>query len=921
VTAQGKYEHLVDMAKHSHLSLVFLAVLGTSCGDEPKDQVSPEKVVTCEYHSDCDPRDACFQGECRPSRLCVDRTNCAQLEICKDKSCICPSDLQKCLPVCVTDNDCASKGHCIDGICEAYPVQFSESKPQSEARGSLQVGIGQVELDIPVGVSMAGYAMRRGPSTPYRRSLGGSNAWLDKPDVRAIVFDDHEEMFILLRIPIPWSTDFMIADAAYKVQKQIGLNVIDHIVSSSPHSHSHPARFWHLVTDKYFGVFGYGEFSFEIFDRITNSLAEAIIMALDDRQDSKFGYTLLEDFDPQNRISRDRRVENNEIPNHIQKDNRMLIMRVDDLNDQPRAILTNFGMHGTVFEERNPILSGDAGGGVEVEMTRRAGLKYNRPVTGFYIQGNAGDVSPGGDDRNHSDPERIQLIGERAWQVIGPAFDAIQTSAQTDVSVASQRVVITHKALGYQADEFFDQDGTCEDSVQHFRYGAFQCVEGEPAGDSDPSTTFKDGDLHCIFAIECLTAGYAVPQFQKTRLSVMQLGSLAFVTVPGEPLSQYGRGLSRRLKETISSASDAVVVGYSQDHHFYLIGAEDWWQGGYEASRVIWGWRLGDYLADQSIELAKQLNLPPTSRAIDNQNLKPMYWNIPADERETVPITDTEEAASTVYVEVPPVVERLQVIEFSWAGGHPGIDRPQIILESKSGDSFEPVHHKDGRIYDDSGFEMLVSYDGDCNRQNCDSHRWRVNWEERKDFALGTYRLKIQGRAQITGKIEDYTVTSREFEFVVSRSLRIENLELAQSVLSGRVRYPNAVNYEENGDGSKAVANGHLLRSNTGPSEFGSPLDETELIVVSATVSDLVATSTSINTSVQVESLVETRDHITGYDAQGTASTRELKNQANTKFSVPITLLGNASVNQFGLNIRLTDGYGNYGTLTATVSR
>ena len=85
-----------------------------------------------------------------------------------------------------------------------------------------------------------------------------------------------------------------------------------------------------------------------------------------------------------------------------------------------------------------------------------------------------------------------------------------------------------------------------------------------------------------------------------------------------------------------------------------------------------------------------------------------MYWNIPSDERETVAITDTEEAATTVYMEVPAVVERLQVIEFSWAGGHPGIDRPQIILESKYGARFEPVQRKDGRIYDDSGFEMSL---------------------------------------------------------------------------------------------------------------------------------------------------------------------------------------------------------------------
>jgi hypothetical protein len=909
------------MAKCPLISCILFALLSLACDDPPPDPISPEKGPACDYHSDCDPHEACVLGDCRITRLCIDRENCESLEICKNKNCICPAGVQKCLPVCVTDNDCSTSGHCIDGICEPYPVEFSASKPQRQAPGNLQVGIARVELDVPVGVSMAGYAMRRGPSTPYRRSLGGSNGWFDKPDVRAIVFDDHEEMFILLRVPLSWSTDFMIADAAYKVQKQIGLNVLDHIVSSSPHSHSHPARFWHLVQDKYFGVFGYGEFSFEIFDRITNSLAEAIILALDDRQDAKFGYTLIENFDPEDRIYRDRRVENNELPNHIQKDDHLLVMRVDDMNGQPRAILANFGMHGTVYEERNPVLTGDAGGGVEVEMTRQAGLQYAQSVTGFYIQGNAGDASPSGGELGHPGPERIQLIGRRAWEVIGPAFESIETSAQIDVSIASQRVVITHEALGYQADAFFNLGGTCQDSVDHFRYGAFQCLEGEPAGDSDPSTRFEDGNLHCIFAIECLTAGFPVPQFQKTRLSVMQLGELAFVTVPGEPLSQYGRSLSKRIQETISSAQDAVVIGYSQDHHFYLLGEEDWWQGGYEGSRVIWGWRLGDYLADKSVQLAAELNQAPAERSIDDQNLKPMYWNVPEDERKTVAITDTEDTPNTIHLDLPPQIERLQIVEFIWSGGHPGVDRPLIILEKKSGGAFSPVIRPDGRIYDDSDFEMLVHYDGDCNRQNCENHRWRVNFEERKDFPLGHYRFKVSGRAQVNGEIENYTVRSNEFDLLASRSLRIETLSIAQDTLQGRIRYPEAVEFEEDGDGLNAVPNGHLLRTITGPGKFGAPLDDLALVTVTASISDLISTSTVVRVSTNIESLLESRRTVTGYDAQGMEKTRQLSNQANSKFSLPLQWLSDSTSDRFLLELKIVDPHGNYGTITATLSR
>jgi hypothetical protein len=900
---------------------VLTGCISLACTKDKNPGVSPDKRPVCGYHSDCDPQESCHERECHPSRLCIDRADCAAMPICKDDTCICPSNVQKCLPVCVTDNDCPVDGHCIDGICEPYPITFLAPKAAGETRGKLQVGIGQVELDIPVGVSMAGYAMRRGPSTPYRRSLGGSNAWLDKPDVRAIVFDDQEEMVILLRIPIPWSTDFMIADTAYKVQQSLGINVIDNIVSSSPHSHSHPARFWHLVTDKYFGVFGYGEFSFEIFDRITSSMADAVIMALQDRRPAKFGYAMIENFDEQNLIYRDRRVENNELAGNFPKDDRLFVMRVDDLENKPIAILTHFGMHGTVFESRNPILSGDAGGGVEVEMTRRAGEKYQRPVTGFYVQGNAGDVSPAGDDKNHADPERIQLIGQRVWEVIEPVFDGIKTSDDIDVSVVSQRVEITHGKLGYEAPEFFDRGASCEDSAKYFRYGAFQCVEGDPSGDTDPSTTFVDGNLHCIFAIECLTAGYPVPQFQKTRLSVFQLGDLAMATVPGEPLSQYGRDLSQRIKETVTSASNALVVGYSQDHHFYLLSEEDWWQGGYEASRVIWGWRLGDYLAENSVDLAKQLNKDPKDRNIDNGNLKPMYWNVSAEDKQLVRITDTEVAPDTVVQDLPESVQRLEVVELKWAGGHPGIDRPQITLEAWADNQFSDARRLDGRIYDDSGFEMLVTYEGDCNRQNCSSHAWRVSWEERKDFAVGRYRLRVNGRAQVNGEIQDYVVRSQTFELIESHSLRVEKLSASQTDLKGRIRYPEALVFEPDGDDRVAQANGHLLRSAYSPAEFGAPLDEGVTITVTATISVPNGPRQTILETVSVHQIIESREHINGYDSNGMPVFKTMNNQVNSEFSVPASILESSSSSLFVVELLVADAYGNHTTLTATVTR
>ena len=904
---------------HALTALIVFGLGNLACSEKEAEDNAPKKPA-CGYHSDCDPQEVCFNGSCEISRLCVERTNCEGLDICANETCICPNEEKKCLPVCETDNDCPSDGHCIDGICEPYPISLDAPGYMGSGKGQLQVGIATVDLDIPVGVSMAGYAMRRGPTTPYRRSLGGSNAWLDRPDVRVIVFDDQEELLILLRVPIPWSTDFMLADTAYKVQQELGINVLENIVSSSPHSHSHPARFWHLVTDKYFGVFGYGEFSFEIFDRITTSLAEAIILAMNDRQPAKFGYNSIDNFDEENLIYVDRRPENDNLAGTYPKDDRLFIMRVDDMNNQPRAILAHFGIHGTVFELDNPILSGDAGGGIEIEMTRGAGNKYGRPVTGFFIQGNAGDVSPAGTDKRHSSAERVQLIGQRSWDVIAPIFDQIQTSANIDVSVVSQRVEITHTKLGYTAPEFYDASAQCQDSAPYFRYGAFQCVEGFPAGDSDPNTQFEDGDLNCIFAIECLTAGYPVPQFQKTRLSIAQLGDLALVTVPGEPLSQYGRELSTRVKDKITSANDAIVVGYSQDHHFYLLGEEDWWQGGYEASRVIWGWRLGDYLADTSVALSGELNKSKDERTVDNGNLKPMYWDIPEEERVPVPLNDSEQEPTTVITDLPEQVERMQVTDYSWVGGHPGIDRPEVTLEKENMSGFETFLRADQSVYTDADFEMLVHYDGKCNRKNCTEHAWRLSWEERRNFPTGTYRFRIVGQAQRDGKIQAYELISRPFELVVSSSLLLENIswDADKENLVIHVRYPEAVRFENDGEEKKAVAVGHLLRSRQSRSEYGAPLPASEMITCDSTIFTQTSTQTT-NHEVPITQVNGSLRRIVGYDATEQPLYDTKKDQILSQFKIPQSA-SSLSSNNPRFELKVTDQFGNTGTVTATVT-
>ncbi len=717
-----------------------------SCsGDDELPMPEPE----CIYNADCDAEETCVDTQCVRSAGCRDVRDCETLKYCADDACFCQlGEPNYCRPFCETDLDCPSDGHCLDGVCERYPASFTGAPaPVGDSPGTLQIGLSTVDLNFPIGVSPAGYGARSGDRTPYQRSLGGTNTWFDRPDVKAVAIDDGRELAVLLRTPTSWTTDFMVTRTIEKVQERTGFDLTGQIVTTAPHSHSHPGRYWHLVNGLGFGFFGYGTFSFEIFERLTDSLATAVELALMDRQPRQFGYTVIEDFDPDRRVHRDRRSENNNLPGDEGLDDNMLLMRIDNMDGSPAAVLTNFGIHGTHFND--PIITGDAGGAVEVELQRLASERYGQPVMGIFVQGNARDVSAAGDGFGHNNFEKIQMCGRAAFQVIDDALDSITTSNSHAVKVVTGRIPISHHILGYEKGEFYEEDVRCDATVDYFRFGAFQCVEGRTV-DDDPSTRFEDGDLNCVFGVECITTGHPVPQFQKTVLSVLQIGPLVLATAPGEPLSQFGRDTAKMVLEVVPDATHAAVIGYSQDHHFYLLPEEDWWQGGYEPSRDIWGWRLGPYLIENSVRIARELAKEPNQRDTGWPQIKPMYW-VPIDDEEAawVEFTETTGEPTEMFVDVPASdVERGSELEIAWAGGHPGVDQPRIVLEvAQPQGGFAPFMRPGDQPYDDSAFEMIVTYEGDCNGAQCNDHRWKVRWQESLDFPTGLYRFRVTGNA------------------------------------------------------------------------------------------------------------------------------------------------------------------------------
>ncbi len=725
-------------------------------------------------------------------RLCANRQGCLPNANCKDGRCI--ND-------CVLDSDCPAGGHCVEGECRPLPALFpGDPIGPLAGPGQLVAGVGVAALDYPIGVSMAGYGARSGASTPYNAALGGSDRVFDHQDGRALVLSTEDDILIVLRLPLGWSTDYLRTLIALEVQARThspahpaGLNVLDKLITVATHSHSGPGRFWNLLAGTGLGVFGHGEFSSEMVHRYAESFATAIVQALEDVQPARFGYTVIDDFDPERIVHSDRRSESPPL-----LDDRLMVWRVEDLGGRPLMGAISFALHGTHMQET--WVTGDVAGGIEQVASDRLSAEAGRFVPVMFLNGNAGNVSPRGDRATDVSWGKIQTLGHLVWPIFRDAWQRATPRDHIALEVVSRRIPITYDRLGYDRSvpDFRSAEGT------PYEYGGFSCV----AGSREADNPHQDGMLGCRIDLQSFL-GHPVMQGHKTAIAALRIDDLVVTTLPGEPTSELGLLLANGVEQDAAAAGmpqvRALNFGYAQDHQLYLLTREDWFLGGYEASQNWFGWALGEYIAAESRALAGQLFTP--GREDNATGIQPTWFPDLADD--TVDPTPTVETPGRFAVDAPGHLTRGALLEVQWHGGHPGIDLPWVVLERLNDrGGFSPVYRSPGVIFDHKGFEAVTLYRGNYGQD----HRWSSRWELPFDFPLGTYRLRAVGQALIDARSRTYEARSAPFELRPA-TLAIHDWQIEAGTVSLTFTLPDG---PTNDDGRSPFdgleARGHLLR-------------------------------------------------------------------------------------------------------------
>jgi len=230
----------------------------------------------------------------------------------------------------------------------------------------------------------------------------------------------------------------------------------------------------------------------------------------------------------------------------------LVVLKLTTPRGEPVAVVWNYAIHGTMLGPRNRRLSGDVMG-----VATRA-LEESLGVPALFVNGAVGDVSPHG----HGAPA-MASTGRALAETVQSAWTSASRMAALPFAIRTARIGLPSPAL----------------SLRH-------CVARWLPAARVPLGRFLPAE---------------------TELVAVALGRVAWVTMPGEPVSALGRDIKTAAGDRWAHV---VVAGVSNDYLGYFIRPEDDPTASYVTCAAVYGPRLGPCLVATAGELLRQLPQP-----------------------------------------------------------------------------------------------------------------------------------------------------------------------------------------------------------------------------------------------------------------------------------------------------------------------
>jgi neutral ceramidase len=740
--------------------------------------------------------------------------------------------------------------------CKNDPAGPAEPElPRKVVAGQPVVGAAEGQLRLPVGTPLGGFSTRctcllgisgqDDRQSAYNVGFVESTGVQTLPTIKVIWIENGNDHLVLTKTDTIYSYDGLVEALEVSLSQATGLDLDGKVIHTTNHSHSSYGTF----SDQTTFYLGDDKLNRENFERFVEQISDVAVDAYETREDAAIGLSWTRDWDPEDRVYRDRRGANDDLEFFPEtpmtgKDPYLGLMRFDTLEGDPIAVMLNFGMHGTLLDTDNPMVSYDSGGGLETVLEE----SFDDQVVVMFTQGSGGDASPAGSDDHYA---RIESIGEEA---VGPILDIW---ASTPTGSGDIRMETTERHIPQAPDQIqvtrngtvdwhyppydplaipdgivYEPDGSLSDFDEfNTLYGYVFCGTGDldfPVGRLNTEAWPYSNCLDVELISKLLLVFFSIPEEElilplpeslKAGTSASRMGPITTLTpegelvdrellvgfFPGESTAMFTEHWRQRVQAELGY-EHAMLMSYSQDHEGYLLIPEDWLLGEYEPDIGLWGPLQSEHIMEGVMQMVDEVLSTDVHEDADPDGIyEPTDY--PVREMPTLAPDHTPDAGTRLYeppeyywvprlmtvdLTVPETVRRVSgMVQIGWIGGDPGADLPNVRLERLEGEEWVAVTSKTGRPINESDHDILLSYTPDplYPLEAQQTHYWWSAWQavghvhDRAALPLGTYRLHVVGEHYV-GDDPHYPWTTENYE-VATESFELIEAEVTVSVEDG----------------------------------------------------------------------------------------------------------------------------------------
>jgi neutral ceramidase len=449
----------------------------------------------------------------------------------------------------------------------------------------LYAGAARVKLDPPAGLAMLGYGNRVGRNTGVHDDLAA----------QALVLSDGANKVAIAGVDVLAIGARIADDIRERVAATAGIPA-DSILICATHTHSAPA-FNIFATPRADAKPAEGR-DLEWERALAEKIASAIVQAHENLEPATLRaanapFTL----GINRRLMRPHRQIQLAANRAGPADAEVVALGVYRLNATPIAFLMNYPCHGVVLCEDNLLYSRDWPGFAMDEIESASGTAIGARPISIFVQGATGNIDPR--SRGSFD------VAEQNGRAMGrAAFDALaQAPAMGDGEIVSRRIPLSLALKDLAADLAIARDCAAQTQTS---------LDNHRGGDGHQLKRLRD---HHAQSLAALTALEAIEEQNRrdrrvdmtrrelaTAMSIVTIGDLALVGIPGELFVELGLALKAN-----PFFAKTFVVGYCNDLIGYIPTRSAYAEGGYEVDTARIAAGSGEAIVDIAVSALAEI--------------------------------------------------------------------------------------------------------------------------------------------------------------------------------------------------------------------------------------------------------------------------------------------------------------------------